>query len=113
MSDLQTLIGPSSGEPRLRIWFARARGRRALFWAIVVLLGLQQAWSHHLLVDHDGVAYLDVAENYARGAWSSAINGFYSPLYSWLIAIVFYILKSPRSWDCTLLHFVNFAGYLG
>jgi 4-amino-4-deoxy-L-arabinose transferase-like glycosyltransferase len=111
--DLQTLIGPSSGEPRLRIWFAGARGRRAVFWTIVVLLGLLQAWSHHLLVDHDGVAYLDIAENYARGAWSSAINGFYSPLYSWLLATVFYILKSPRSWESTLLHLVNFAGYLG
>jgi 4-amino-4-deoxy-L-arabinose transferase-like glycosyltransferase len=112
-SDLQTLIGPSSGEPPLRIWFAGARGRRAIFWTIVVLLGLLQAWSNHLLVDHDGVNYLDVAENYARGAWSSAINGFYSPLYSWLLAIVFYILKSPRSWESTLLHLVNFAGYLG
>ncbi len=112
-SDLQPVIGPSSGEQRLRIWFAGARGRRAVFWTIVALLGLLQAWSHRLLVDHDGVAYLDVAENYARGAWSSAINGYYSPLYSWLIAIGLYLLKVPRSWDSTLLHFVNFAGYLG
>ncbi len=112
-SDLQASIGPSSGEPLLRIWFAGARRRRAGFWTIVALLGLLQAWSHRNLVDHDGVAYLDVAEYYARGAWSSAINGFYSPLYSWLIAAVFYILKSPRSWHSTLLHLVNFAGYLG
>jgi 4-amino-4-deoxy-L-arabinose transferase-like glycosyltransferase len=112
-NNLQTLVGPISGEPRLRIWFAGARGRRVVSWTIVVLLGLLQAWSNHLLVDHDGVAYLDIAENYARGAWSSAINGFYSPLYSWLLASMFYVLKSPRSWDSTILHFVNFAGYLG
>ena len=112
-SDLQAFIGPSSGEQRLRIWFSGARGQRAVFWTIVALLGLLQAWSHRLLVDHDGVAYLDVADNYARGAWSSAMNGYYSPLYSWLLAIVFYILKSPRSWDSTLLHLVNFSGYLG
>ncbi len=112
-NNLQTSIGPSSGEQRLPIWFAGARGRRVVFWTIVTLLGLLQAWSHRLLVDHDGVAYLDVAENYARGAWSSAINGFYSPLYSWLMAIGLHLLKVPRSWDSTLLHLVNFAGYLG
>jgi len=113
VSDLHAFVAPSSGEQRLPIWFAGAKERRVVFWTIVALLGLLQAWSHRNLVDHDGVAYLDVAENYARGAWNSAINGFYSPLLSWVLAIVFVILKSPRSWDSTLMHFVNFAGYLG
>src|SRR5262249_11590290 len=69
-------------------------------------------WSHRLLVDHDGVAYLDVAEYYARGAWSSAINAYYSPLYSWLMAILEFLLRFPLSWESTVLHLVNFVGYL-
>ncbi len=89
------------------------RARRAIFWSIVVLLGFVQAWSHRQLVDHDGVAYLDIAERYAQGPWTSAINGFYSPLYSWLMAIGLYLLQVPRHWEATLLHLVNFAGYLG
>ncbi len=109
----QAFVRPASGKQGLRIWFVGASGSRAVFWVIVAVLGLLQAWSHRLLVDHDGVAYLDLAENYARGAWSSAINGYYSPLYSWLIAIGLYLLKVPRSWESTLLHLVNFAGYLG
>jgi hypothetical protein len=111
--DLQTSIGPASSEQPLWLWCLDARKRRAVFWTIVVVLGLVQAWSHRLLVDHDGVAYLDIAENYSRGAWSSAINGFYSPLYSWLIAILYYFLKLPRSWESTIMHLVNFAAYLG
>ncbi len=112
-SDLQTYSGAGSSERRLRLQFPRAAGRRVVFWMIVAVLGLLQAWSHRLLIDHDGVSYLDVADNYMRGAWSSAINGYWSPLYSWLLAIVLYLLKLTRPWESTLLHIINFAGYLG
>ena len=110
--ELESAADTSSSKQELGTWFRGASGRRAAFWTIVVVLGFLQAWSHRLLVDHDGVAYLDVAENYARGAWSSAINGYYSPLYSWLLALVL-LFKASRSWESTLLHLVNFAGYLG
>src|SRR5215472_1984650 len=112
-SDSHTPQNLSPSEPQLRKWFAWARGRRVVFWVIVVLLGVVQAWSHRLLVDHDAVAYLDIAENYARGNWTSAINGFYSPLYSWLLAIALYLANFSQAWESTLLHFVNFVGYLG
>jgi hypothetical protein len=113
-SNLQTFSGLSSASERSRSWFqAELPRRRAAFWAIVVLLGLLQAWAHRLIVDYDGVSYLDIADDYAHGAWSSAINGYWSPLYSWLLAIVIYPLKFLRSWESTLLHLVNFSGYLG
>jgi 4-amino-4-deoxy-L-arabinose transferase-like glycosyltransferase len=110
--DVQVLAGFNSSKQGFETRFWGAGGRRAAFWTIVVVFGFLQAWSHRLLVDHDGVAYLDIAENYARGAWSSAINAYYSPLYSWLMAVVM-LLKLPRSWESTLLHMVNLAGYLG
>ena len=34
----------------------------------------------------DLVSYLDVADAYAAGHWSAAINGTWSPLYSWILA---------------------------
>lgn len=111
-ADLQPSIEATCGEPPFPAWLGKARVRRVVFWFIVIVLGFVQIWSHRLLVDHDGVAYLDVAENYARGAWSAAINGYYSPLYSWLIALAL-LLKFPRSWESTVLHLINFAGYLG
>lgn len=109
----QAFASPGPGDRRILAWLENLRIRRIAFWTIVVFFGLLQALSHRNLVDHDGVAYIDIAAKYARGAWSSAINGFYSPLYSWLLAILLYILKSPHSWDSTLLHLVNFAGYVG
>lgn len=111
-TDLRLSIEPICSEPPLPTWLAKARVRRVIFWLIVIVLGFVQIWSHRLLVDHDGVAYLDIAENYARGAWSVAINGYYSPLYSWLMAFAF-LLKVPRLWESTVLHLINFVGYLG
>jgi len=105
-------VADSSRKQGLGSWLTKPRQRRTAFWTIVVVLGFLQVWSHRLLIDHDGVAYLDIAENYARGAWSAAINAYYSPLYSWLMALVM-LLKFPRAWEATLLHLVNFAGYLG
>lgn len=109
-TDLQP---PSSASGRPLGWLARQSSRRTVFWAIVVVLGFVQMWSHRLLVDHDGVAYLDIAENYARGAWATALNGFYSPLYSWLMAIPLFLFKIPRSSEATVLHLINFTGDLG
>src|SRR6184192_1532963 len=108
----QSSTHTASGEPRLWNWISEAKRRRTLFWVVVAVLGFVQTWSHRLLVDHDGVAYLDIAENYARGAWASALNGYYSPLYSWLMAVPLYLLKVPRPWQSTMLHLVNFSGYL-
>ena len=112
-NDLRSFTGSDSREQGFRISIAATRMRRATFWIIVAVAGFLQAWAHRLLIDHDAVAYLDVAENYARGAWGAALNGFYSPMYSWLIAIPFYIFKTPRSGNSIVLHLVNFAGYLG
>jgi len=112
-SEHQVSTHQSSFEERLPAWYAQARVRRLAFWIVVILLGLNQAWSHRRLIDHDGVAYLDIAENYARGAWSTALNGFYSPLYSWLMAIPLFLFKVPRSSEATVLHLINFTGYLG
>lgn len=110
--DLQPSMEPISSELPFPAWFAKVRVRRVVFWSIVIVLGFVQIWSHRFLVDHDGVAYLDIGGNYARGAWSAAINGYYSPLYSWLMAFAF-LLKVPRPWESTVLHLINFVGYLG
>jgi hypothetical protein len=70
--------------------------------------GLRRArWSPHLLlaplsisaglaaaalgarlrfVDADGVSYLDVADAFLHGGWAAGVNGYWSPLYPWLLA---------------------------
>src|SRR5215467_2312194 len=111
-NNLQASGDSAFGKWPLSTWFGDTKARKIVFWSIVVILGFLQIWSRRLLVDHDGVAYLDIAENYARGAWGAALNAYYSPLYSWLMALAF-LLKFPPSWESTVLHLINFLGYLG
>jgi hypothetical protein len=41
-------------------------------------------------IDSDGISYLSIAKHYANGNWAYAINGFWSPMISWLLAIFIY-----------------------
>lgn len=50
----------------------------ALWWMIL------HPWLGHML-DSDGVAYLTMAEQAAKGEWMRSVNGLWSPLNSWLL----------------------------
>jgi hypothetical protein len=52
---------------------------------VAVGLGLFQAWAFRFEANPDGVSYLDVADAYREGRWSELPNGYWSPLYSWLL----------------------------
>jgi|SRR5690242_1674322 len=90
------------------------RGGKAawLCWTIVSVCGLLQAWSHRFFVEFDGTSYLDIAENYARGNWHAAVNGYWSPLYSWILALCSATVHYSLRWESTVLHLINFAAYL-
>jgi hypothetical protein len=78
-------------------------------WLIVFVVGLLDAWVHRFQMDFDGVSYLDVAQNYLRGDWHAAVNAYWSPLYSWLLAVPISFLHSSLYWESTLVHLVDFA----
>ena len=60
----------------------------------------------------DGVAYLDVANAYLRHDWRTAINGYWGPLYSWLIALGMWIFPTNMKTELPLLRAVNFIVFL-
>ena len=78
------------------------------FRTLILVLGFLQAWAGRFYIEHDGVNYLDVAEAYARRDWLHAINGYWSPLYSWLLAIIEIIFRPAPYWESTYLHLLNF-----
>lgn len=39
--------------------------------------------------DVDGISYINIAHAYAMGNWTGAVNGYWSPLYSWLMVPFF------------------------
>jgi hypothetical protein len=86
--------------------------KRLLFWVIAVSSGAYQAWTYRFWIEPDGVNYLDIAANYLHHDWASAINPYWSPLYSWLLAGTFYLIRASAYWESTLLHILNFAVFL-
>ena len=85
---------------------------RAAFWAIAILAGFLQAWAARFAVTPDGTCYLDIASAYLRGDWHNALNSYWSPFLSWLLALALGVLHPGPYWESTRLHFVNFAGFL-
>jgi hypothetical protein len=83
------------------------------FALMAVVLGFWHVWSdHHYLSNADALSYLDIAEAYLRRDWHTAINAYWSPLYSWLIALALLVVRPSSYWKFGVIHLVNFAIYL-
>ena len=65
---------------------AARRPRLVIDFAIAALLLCSLAYDARAWLNPDGVAYLENAEALARGHWSAAIQGYWSPGYSILLA---------------------------
>jgi hypothetical protein len=100
------LLPPTGGEQRG--W----RALRCAFWGAALLVGAFDAWFWQFSMNPDGVSYLDIAAAYARGDWAHALNGYWSPLYSWLIALAFRVLRPSAYAEFPVVHLVNFIIYV-
>jgi hypothetical protein len=59
---------------------------RLILSCIVFILFYAIAWPYYQYIfDVDGIGYAAVAEYYANGQFKEAVNGYWSPLHSWLI----------------------------
>jgi len=81
---------------------------RAFFWTIALLLGATQAWIARLTIAEDGLSYIEIGEAYFRGDWKHAINGYWSPFYSWILGFSLHVVHPPRILESTTVHIVNF-----
>lgn len=83
---------------------------RGVTWTVTFAAGLLQALADRFTISGDGNSYLDVASAYLRGDFAHAINAYWSPFYSWLIAVVLWVFKPSAYWETTILHLLDFAG---
>src|SRR5260221_10229953 len=60
---------------------------RIIFWFIAVSLGLIQAWVTRFAMNPDGVSYLDIGDGFWRGDLRLLLNGYWSPLYAFLLGL--------------------------
>jgi hypothetical protein len=83
------------------------RGPVALTRAAVVLLGVLQLWVYRYDNNNDGMHYLDIAAQYARGDFAGAVNAFWSPLYSWLFIPIQLVFNVGPAHEFEAAHVLN------
>src|SRR5690242_15526452 len=82
------------------------------FRLLAFVLGFFQTWASRFYIEPDGVNYLDIAQAYLRHDWTNALNAYWSPLYSWLLALVQWAFHPSPYWESTFLHLLNFVMFL-
>jgi hypothetical protein len=83
-----------------------------LLLVVCTVLGIVQVWVSRYAMSPDGISYLDIADSYFRRDWAAAVNGYWSPMYSWWLGLALYIVKPSLRWEFITVHFVNLIIYV-
>ena len=75
-------------------------------------MGLIQAWVSRFAMNPDGISYLDMGDGFWRGEWHMLLNGYWSPLYGFIVGLALKILRPSPYWEFPVVHLVNFLIYL-
>ncbi|MDQ2922071.1 MAG: hypothetical protein M3R52_10745 [Acidobacteriota bacterium] len=85
---------------------------RLLFLVLAAVLGALDSWTARNALNPMGVSYLDMGDAYFRGDWGTAINGFWSPLYSLPLGLAMRLIRPSPEREFAVVHFVNYLIYL-
>ena len=93
---------PTRAEPGEDGRLGRIRGAARVIGAGAALMQAG-AWRH--LMNQDGMSYVDMATAVTRG--EGGVNGYWSPLYSWILAAAFAIGRPSAYWEFAFVKLVN------
>ena len=82
-------------------------GEPQLLAVIAVAICALQTWLTRYALSPDGVSYLDLAGRATAGDWSSFVQGYWSPLYPALIALVSLVTGRDPVSLTVLAHSIN------
>jgi hypothetical protein len=82
------------------------------FWCVALALGLLHLWARRNEVTPDSISYIEIAQATARGGLHHIVNAYWSPLYPFLLSLVFRYFHPSVQWEFAAAHFVNFVVYL-
>lgn len=85
---------------------------RFFFWCLVFVLGLLNVWVRRNDITPDSISYIEIAWATARGGLHQIVNGYWSPLYPFLLSLVFRYLHPAVQWEFTVAHLLNFAVHI-
>ena len=100
----QDRLSPADAAPEARL--------RVLFWCAVLVLGLLRVWAHRNDVTPDSVSYIEIAWRTVRFGLNQLVNGHWSPLFPFLLSLIFRCFHPPVQWEFTAAHFLNYAAYV-
>jgi hypothetical protein len=84
-----------------------------LLQLIVLLMGARCAFTgRNVPVGADGLAYLDLARSYVRHDWHMTVNGYWGPLYAWLLAFGMRIFHPGIRMEFPMVRAINFALFI-
>jgi hypothetical protein len=89
-----------------------ARQLVIVFRIAIVALGLCYVLTFRNTFNADGISYLDLADAFRRGQWSSLIHSHWGSLYPCILGVVFALCRPSAYWEFTAVHLTNFALYL-
>ena len=85
----------------------------AACWIIAIALGAVQAWTWRFQPSTmDLVSYLDLGDAWVRGQWKDAVNGYWNPLYSWVLGVVMAAVKPSPMFEYPVAKLVDFVLYV-
>ncbi len=79
------------------------------------LLALALAAAHTIVavmqqsMNEDGIDYLDMGDAWLRGDWDMAVNGIWSPLYSWILGAMIHLFEPSIRWEFPAVQITNFC----
>jgi hypothetical protein len=84
---------------------------RLIGWGMVAALGLLQVWAYRNTMNSDGISYLEIGRAGICG-WHGFVNGYWSPLYPFLLSLMLRWFQPSPFWEFPATHFLNLAIYL-
>lgn len=79
--------------------------------AFALLVGAAAAWHNRFLIGADAMSYLDYSDRFLNGTWRTMPNGYWSPGYPAMLALVRALTTTGPSADSIALRTVGYAGY--
>ena len=82
-------------------------------WATAAVLFALHSWLYRYeMVNLDGISYLELAWAWREGRWADAINGYWSPMYPWLLALFLGVIDPSPAAEYPTVHAANAAAGL-
>ena len=86
---------------------------RLLFWSAAVFIGILQTWAHRHDFAPDSISYIELAWAAARSGITHLVNGYWSPLYPFLLSLEFRFFAPSPQMEFAAVHLLNFLLFLG